>query len=295
VSVFIDQHRARFGVEPICRELEVSDRAYRQRRAGVASAGARRDAVLLGEIRRIHQETDESYGAWRCWRQLRKDGVQVARCTVERLMRGAGLVGVRRGLTRRTTIPPRQPVAGTDLVSRRFRASRPDELWVCDFTYIRTWQGWAYLAVVLDVYSRRIVGWQLAPHMRDRLVDDALAMAIASRKRPGEPLVAHADNGSQYTSWEYTQRLRDAGIAPSRGRTGTALDNAMAESVIATIKTELIKRRSWPTRLDLELALLTWIGFYNERRIHRSLGGHTPTEITADYHRNHPTVTEKTT
>jgi putative transposase len=245
-------------------------------------------------IRRIHQETDESYGAWRCWRQLRKEGVGVARCTVGRLMRGAGLVGVRGGLTCRATIPPRQPVAGTDLVARRFRASRPDELWVCDFTYIRTWQGWAYLAVVLDVYSRRIVGWQLAPHMRDRLVDDALAMAIASRKRPGEPLVAHIDNGSQYTSWEYTQRLRDAGIAPSRGRTGTALDSD-GRTRDRHDHDRTHQATPWPTRLDLGLALLTWIGFYNERRIHRSLGGHTPTQITAHYHRNHPTVTEKAT
>jgi transposase InsO family protein len=295
VSVFVCEHRARFGVEPICRELEVSARAYRQRRLARPSRRAQSDAALLVEIRRIHSETDESYGSWRCWRQLRKDGFCVARCTVERLMRRAGLVGVQRGLTRRTTIPSPKRVAGTDLVVRRFKASRPDELWVCDFTYIRTWQGWAYLAIVLDVYSRRIVGWQLAPHMRDRLADDALQMAIASRKRPDEPLVAHTDNGSQYTSWEYTQRLRDAGIAPSRGRTGTALDNAMAESVIATIKTELTNRRPWPTRLDLELALLTWIGFYNERRIHRSLGGQTPAEITADYHHNHGTDTQKTT
>ncbi len=181
--------------------------------------------MILAEIRRIYAETDESYGSWRCWRQLHKDGYSVARCTVERVMRRAGLVGVQRGQTRRTTIPSATPVAGTDLVQRRFQASRPDELWVCDFTYIRTWQGWAYLAIVLDVYSRRIVGWQLAPHMRDELVDDALQMAISSRKRPGQPLVAHTDNGSQYTSWEYTQRLKDAGIAASRAWLATIFFN----------------------------------------------------------------------
>ena len=293
--MFVDEHRARFGVEPICRELEVSARAYRQRRAAPPSARAQSDAVLLAEIRRIHSETDESYGAWRCWRQLRKDGFCVARCTVERLMRGAGLVGVRRGLTRRTTIPHRQPVAGSDLVRRRFQASRPDELWVCDFTYVRTWQGWAYLAIVLDVYSRRIVGWQLAPHMRDRLVDDALAdgdrqpkaARRAARCAHRQRLAIHVVGVHPATA--------DAGIAPSRGRTGTALDNAMAESVIATIKTELITRRPWPTRLDLELALLGWIGFYNERRIHRSLGGQTPQEVTDQYHQNHGTDTQKTT
>lgn len=156
-------------------------------------------------------------------------------------------------------------------------------MWVADFTFVRTWEGWACLAVVLDVYSRRIVGWQLAPHMRESLVDDALQMAIAGRQNPREPLVAHTDNGSQYTAWGYSQRLRDAGILPSRGRTGTALDNAMAESVIATIKTELTSRQPWRTRLDLELALLTYIGWYNERRLHRSLAGNTPNETAAAY------------
>ncbi len=268
--MFVDEHRARFGVEPICRELEVSARAYRQRRVAPPSARAQSDAVLLGEIRRIHSETDESYGRGRCWRQLRK-GRLLCRALHGRAADARSRPGRRpsRPARRRTTIPPRQTVAGAISCAVASRASRPDELWVCDFTYVRTWEGWAYLAIVLDVYSRRIVGWQLAPHMRDRLVDDALTMAIASRKRPAEPLVAHTDNGSQYTSWEYTQRLQTAGIAPSRGRTRTALDNAMAESVIATIKTELVTRRPWPTRLDLELALLGWIGFYNERRIHR--------------------------
>ena len=152
MSAFIDQHRARFGVEPICRELEVSDRAYRQRRVAEPSRRARSDAVILAEIRRIHAETDESYGSWRCWRQLHKDGYSVARCTVERVMRRAGLAGPARPDPANDD-PLGNPVAGTDLVRRRFQASRPDELWVCDFTYIRTWQGWAYLAIVLDVYT----------------------------------------------------------------------------------------------------------------------------------------------
>jgi putative transposase len=162
-------------------------------------------------------------------------------------------------------------VAAPDLVRRNFTASRPDELWLADFTYVRTWEGWAYLAVVLDVYTRRIVGWQLAPHMRQSLVTDAFEMAVAARQDHEDGLVAHSDNGSQYTSYEYTERLKKAGIAPSRGRTGTALDNAMAESVISTLKRELISRYSWPTRLDLELALVTYIGWYNSRRRHRSL------------------------
>ena len=162
-------------------------------------------------------------------------------------------------------------MAVPDLVGRNFAASRPDELWLADFTYVRTWEGWSYLAVVLDVYSRRIVGWQLASHMRQSLVSDAFEMALAARQEHEGGLIAHSDNGSQYTSYEYTERLKRAGIAPSRGRTGTALDNAMAESVIATIKRELVSRYTWRTRLDLELALVTYIGWYNARRRHRSL------------------------
>ena len=229
MSAFVDRERGRFGVEPICRELEVSSRAYRQRRGGNLSRRGQRDLVLLEEIRRAHAESDESYGSWRCWKQLNRDGTTVARCTVERLMRQERLIGVVRGKTQRTTTPGSSSVPAADLVKRCFTASRPDELWVADFTYVRTWEGWAYLAIVLDVYSRRIVGWQLASHMRESLVDDALQMAIASRTNPAAPLVAHTDNGSQYTAWGYSQRLADAGIVPSRGRTGTALDNAMAE------------------------------------------------------------------
>jgi putative transposase len=156
-------------------------------------------------------------------------------------------------------------------VRRDFSAARPDALWLADFTYVRTWEGWAYLAVILDVYTRRIVGWQLASHMRQSLVSDAFEMALAARQEHDGEHVAHSDNGSQYTSYEYTERLKRAGIAPSRGRTGTALDNAMAESVISTLKRELISRYRWPTRLDLELALVTYIGWYNARRRHRSL------------------------
>ena len=283
MSAFIEAERGRFGVEPICRELEVSDRAYRERRRGLLSRRGERDRMIGEEIRRVHGESGSSYGSWRCWKQLNRDGIRVARCTVERLMRAHGLIGVVRGKTQRTTTPGSGPVPAADLVKRRFTASRPDELWVADFTYVRTWEGWAYLAIVLDVYSRRIVGWQLSPHMRETLVDDALQMAIAGRANPNEPLVAHTDNGSQYTAWGYSQRLADAGIVPSRGRTGTALDNAMAESVIATIKSELTKKHLWRTRLDLELALLTYIGWYNQRRLHRSLGGNTPNETAASY------------
>jgi len=271
VSAFIDANRDRFGVEPICRELEVSASAYLARRTRPPSNRSLRDAYLLTEIRRVHAASDGIYGQFKVWDELNDTGIPVARCTVERLMRRHGIVGVGPAKTTRTTIPGPAPVPAADLVRRNFTASRPDELWLADFTYIRTWEGWAYLAVVLDVHTRRIVGWQLAPHMRQSLVSDAFEMALSARFEHEDGLIAHSDNGSQYTSYEYTERLVRAGIAPSRGRTGTALDNAMAESVIATLKRELISRYRWPTRLDLELALVSYIGWYNARRRHRSL------------------------
>jgi transposase InsO family protein len=271
VSVFIDENRERFGVEPICREIEVSASAYRARRTRPPSSRALRDAFLLEQIRRVHDESQGIYGQLKVWDELNESDISVARCTVERLMRTYGITGIGPAPTTKTTLPGAAPVAAADLVCRNFTASRPDELWLADFTYVRTWEGWAYLAIVLDVYTRRIVGWQLAPHMRQSLVTDAFEMALAARQEHDGTLVAHSDNGSQYTSYEYTERLIHAGIAPSRGRTGTALDNAMAESVISTLKRELISRYRWPTRLDLELALVTYIGWYNSRRRHRSL------------------------
>lgn len=271
MSRFIEENRERLGVEPLCRELEVSASAYRARRTRPPSSRSLRDAWLLAQIRRVHEGSNGVYGQFKIWDELNDTGIPVARCTVERLMRAHGIVGVGPVKTKKTTLPGLAPVAAPDLVRRDFTASRPDQLWLADFTYIRTWQGWSYLAVVLDVHTRRIVGWQLAPHMRQSLVSDAFEMALAARQEHSGGLIAHSDNGSQYTSYEYTERLVRAGIAPSRGRTGTALDNAMAESVIATLKRELVSRYRWPTRLDLELALVTYIGWYNARRRHRSL------------------------
>jgi transposase InsO family protein len=229
-----------------------------------------RDEYLLPEIVRVHKGSGGIYGQLKVWDELRDSGIEVARCTVERLMRTHGIEGCHNGKTQLTTVPGSNPVAADDLVRRDFSATRPDEVWLSDFTYIRTWQGWAYLAIVLDVYTRRIVGWQLTSHMRQSLVSDALDMAIASRRDAGST-IAHSDNGSQYTSYEYTERLKRAGIAPSRGRTGTALDNAMAESIMSTLKRELTKRHTWRTRLDLELALVSYVGWYNASRKHRSL------------------------
>jgi putative transposase len=215
----------------------------------------------------------------------------VARCTVERLMREQGITGVCKGKMRRTTIPGPAPVPADDLVRRNFTANRPDELWLADFTYIRTQEGWSYFAVVLDVYARRIVGWKLTRHMRQSLVSDAFEMALAGRREheKGET-IAHSDNGAQHTSCEYTKRPVEAGIVPSRGRTGTALDNAMAESVISTIKTEWTKRQTWKTRLQLELALVVYIGWYNAHRLHRAFKGRTPLEVFEKYNQQQAAV-----
>lgn len=271
MSAFLDQHRDRFGVEPICREIEVSASAYRARRSARPSARAVRDEYLLNQIRRVHADAGGIYGQLKIWDELNNEaGIKVARCTVERLMRREGIEGCRNGKAQRTTVPGPSPVAADDLVRRDFTADHPDAVWLADFTYIRTWEGWGYLAVVLDVHTRRIVGWNFANHMRQSLVTEALEMAIAA-KRDDRLTIAHSDNGSQYTSYEYTERLKRAGIAPSRGRTGTALDNAMAESIMSTLKRELTKRYTWRTRLDLELALVSYIGWYNARRKHRSL------------------------
>jgi len=219
----------------------------------------------------VHADSAGIYGQFKIWDELNGEGIVVARCTVERLMRAAGIAGCCNGNVQVTTRPGLNPVAADDLVRRDFSATRPDAVWLSDFTYIRTWQGWSYLAIVLDIYTRRIVGWQLQSHMRQSLVTDALDMATAARQVHDGGLIAHSDNGSQYTSYEYTERLKRAGIAPSRGRTGTALENAMAESIMSTLKRELIKRYTWRTRLDLELALVTDIGWYNARRRHLSL------------------------
>jgi putative transposase len=271
VSAFIDEFRDRFGVEPICREIEVSASAYWARKTRPPSARTLRDHYLLAAIRRVHEGSGGIYGQLKVWDELLDEDIIVARCTIERLMRTHGIQGVSNGKVQRTTLPGLSPVAADDLLRRNFTADRPDGVWLCDFTYIRTWEGWSYLSIVLDIHTRRIVGWQLTSHMRQSLVTDALEMAIASRREREAETIAHSDNGSQYTSYEYTERLKQAGVAPSRGRTGTALDNAMAESIMATLKRELTKRYTWKTRLDLELAVLTYVGWYNARRKHRSL------------------------
>jgi putative transposase len=285
VSAFIDERRGDFGVERICAVLGVSASAYYQRRGGARSPRAIEDARLLGRIREIHAANYEAYGYRRTWKALVRAGETVGRGRVQRLMRTAGICGAkRRGKPWRTTTPDPGAVRHPDLVQRDFTATGPDQLWVADFTYLRCWDGVVFFAFVLDVYSRRVVGWQFASHMRTTLVLDALRMALATR-RPGADvaLVHHSDAGSQYTSGDYTQTLTDHRVLASIGTVGDALDNALAESFVDTFKTELIRDRVWRTRSHLELGIVEWVGWYNTARLHGSLGDIPPGEHEANY------------
>ncbi len=278
----IDAYGERFGVEPICRVLEASPSTYYARKTRTPSARSLRDQQLLAEIRRVHAANYGVYGARKVWKQLGREGIVVARCTVERLMRQAGITGLVRGAKRRTTVPDPAAPKPPDLVKRAFAAARPNRLWVSDITYVRTWEGWAYVAFVTDVFSRRILGWQLASHLRTDLPLDALEMAVYQR-RPGEELIHHSDRGGQYHSIRYTERLAQIGAAASVGSVADSYDNSLAESVNATFKEELIHRRAWRTRTDVEIETAAWVGWYNHHRIHRALGDIPP----AEYEINH--------
>jgi len=287
VSAFIEKYRGRFGVEFICRTLGVSASAYYQRASGERSARAREDERLLARIRRIFAENYECYGVRRMHAALVRDGEQVGRDRVARLMRAAGIKGAkRRGKPWRTTIGDPTAPKRPDLVKRDFTAVAPDRLWVGDFTYLRTWEGRVYFAFIIDVYSRMIVGWQLATNMRTDLVLDALRMALATRS-PGADftLVAHSDQGSQYVSEDYTQQLDDARVLASVGTVGDAYDNALAESFVDSFKTELIRDRVWRSNTQLELAIVEWVGWFNTRRLHSSIGNRPPAEHEAEWRR----------
>jgi putative transposase len=293
VSAFIDEHRDRFGVEPICRTLDVSASAYYQRRTGRRSIRAIEDERLLGRIRAIHTANYYAYGSRRMWKALRREGETPGRGRVERLMRSNGICGAkRRGKPWRTTLPDLAARRRPDLVDRDFSADRPNELWVADLTYLRCWQGVVFFAFILDAYSRRIVGWQLASHMRTTLVLDALKMALHQRG-PGADveLVHHSDRGSQYTSIDYTQTLADHGVLASVGSVGDAYDNALAESFVDSFKTELIADRVWQTRSQLELAVVEYLGWFNNGRLHQALGDLPPAEFEALSARHDETIT----
>lgn len=275
---FVEERRETFGVEPVCRVLELPVSSYYARRSRVPSRRELADQLLLCEIEQARSGYRRVYGARKTWKELRRRGVDVGRDRVARVMRAEGLEGKRRGGNKRTTIPDETALErAQDLLQRDFTATRPNEKWVADLTYIRTWNGFVYLAFILDCYSRRIVGWQLATHMRAELVLDALEMANGLRQ-PEAGLVAHSDRGSQYSSLAYTERLDELGIAPSVGTKGDALDNAMAEAWVASYKTELVDGRRFPSFEHAEHETLHWISFYNNERLHKNLGDLPPTE-----------------
>jgi putative transposase len=281
VSAFIDEHRDRFGVEPICRTLGVSASAYYQRKSGRRSERAVEDERLLGRIGELHAANYHAYGYRRTWKALLRAGERVGRDRVKRLMRAAEIQGAkRRGKPWRTTRPDLQAQRRPDLVRRDFSAEAPNRLWLADLSYLRCWEGLVFFAFVLDAFSRKVVGWQLAPHMRTTLVLDALRMALHQRG-PGADvaLVHHSDRGSQYTSIDYTQTLADHGVLASVGSVGDAYDNALAESFVDSFKTELIADRVRRTRAQLELAVVEYIGWFNDSRLHQALGDLPPSEF----------------
>ena len=287
---FIDDHRAVYGVEPICRQLQVAPYTYYEAKAQAAdptrrSARARRDETLRAEIRRVWKANRSVYGARKVWKQLHRDRVDVARCTVERLMRELGLAGAVRGGRRvETTVPDLAAPRPADLVRRQFAATRPDELWVADFTYVATWAGMVYVAFVIDVFSRRIVGWRASATMRTDLALDALEQAVYAR-RPNEGLVHHSDRGSQYLAIRYTERLAAAGIEASVGSRGDSYDNALAESVIGLFKTEVIRRQGpWRDLDQVEYATLDWVHWFNTQRLLEPLGYLPPAEFEAQHY-----------
>jgi transposase InsO family protein len=288
---FIDDHRDAYGVEPICRVLPIAPSTYHAhdaRRADPSRAPTRaqRDAVLCAQIRRVWEENFQVYGVRKVWRQLKREGIDVARCTVARLMRQMGLKGVVRGKPVKTTIGDRATPCPADRVNRQFQAPRPNALWVSDFTYVATWQGFVYVAFVIDAFARRIVGWRVSRTANAGFVLDALEQALHDR-RPvrGGGLVHHSDRGVQYVSIKYTGRLAEAGVEPSVGSVGDSFDNALAETINGLYKTEVIRRRGpWRNLEAVEFATLEWVDWFNNRRLLESIGGIPPAEAEARYY-----------
>jgi putative transposase len=288
---FIDEHKETYGVEPICAVLPIAPSTYYEQRARQADperlpSRTKRDAELRGEIQRVWDENFRVYGARKVWRQLNREGIRVARCTVERLMCDAGLAGAVRGRKFKTTIADDTTARPADLVCREFTASRPNQLWVSDLTYVATWQGFAYVAFVIDVFSRMIVGWRASRSLRTDLALDALEQALWARPDTHR-LVHHSDRGVQYLSIRYTERLAEAGIEPSVGSVGDSYDNALAESVIGLYKTEVIRRCGpWRNLEAVEFATLEWIDWFNNRRLLEPIGNVPPAEFEDVYYRN---------
>ncbi|EPT9926767.1 IS3-like element IS629 family transposase, partial [Shigella sonnei] len=281
----LDKLREQYGVGPLCSELHIAPSTYyhcqqQRHHPDKRSARAQRDDWLKKEIQRVYDENHKVYGVRKVWRQLLREGIRVARCTVARLMAVMGLAGVLRGKKVRTTIS-RKAVAAGDRVNRQFVAERPDQLWVADFTYVSTWQGFVYVAFIIDVFAGYIVGWRVSSSMETTFVLDALEQALWARRPSGT--VHHSDKGSQYVSLAYTQRLKEAGLLASTGSTGDSYDNAMAESINGLYKAEVIHRKSWKNRAEVELATLTWVDWYNNRRLLERLGHTPPAEAEKAY------------
>ena len=261
--------------------------AAQQRNSDLCCERVKRDDQLIPQIQRIWHANWQVYGAEKVWRQMNREGIVVARCTVERLMRRLGLQGVRRGKVIRTTTPDSSVPCPRDQVNRQFQAERPDQLWVSDFTYVSTWQGWLYVAFVIDVFARRIVGWRVSTSMHTDFVLDALEQALYERRPPHSGgLIHHSDRGSQYVSIRYTERLAEAGIEPSVGSRGDSYDNALAETINGLYKAELIYRRApWQSRESVELATLQWVHWFNHERLLAPIGHIPPAEAEANYWR----------
>jgi putative transposase len=289
VIAYIDAYRDEFGVEPICRVLQVAPSTYYAAKTRPPSMRSIEDERLKVEIVRVFEANYRCYGVRKVWRQLNREGIRVARCTVARLMRALGLTGLVRGKAKRTTITGAEAARPADLVERDFRAPAPNRLWVADLTDIRTWSGWVYAAFVIDLYSRQVVGWQLATHLRTDLALDALEMAIWRRQREHadlSQLVHHSDRGVQYLSIRYTERLSGAGAVASVGSKGDSYDNALAESFNGLYKAELIRRYGpWRGIDQVELATLEYLDWYNHRRLHTACGDLPPAEYEAIHYR----------
>ncbi|ELV0247869.1 TPA: IS3 family transposase [Escherichia coli] len=282
----LDKLREQYGVGPVCSELHIAPSTYyhcqqQRHHPDKRSARAQHDDWLKREIQRVYDENHQVYGVRKVWRQLLREGIRVARCTVARLMAVMGLAGVLRGKKVRTTIS-RKAVAAGDRVNRQFVAERPDQLWVADFTYVSTWQGFVYVAFIIDVFAGYIVGWRVSSSMETTFVLDALEQALWARRPSGT--IHHSDKGSQYVSLAYTERLKEAGLLASTGSTGDSYDNAMAESINGLYKAEVIHRKSWKNRAEVELATLTWVDRYNNRRLLGRLGHTPPAEAEKAYY-----------
>ncbi|MES1765912.1 IS3 family transposase [Escherichia coli] len=286
IMPLLDKLREQYGVGPVCSELHIAPSTYyhcqqQRHHPDKRCTRAQRDDWLKREIQRVYDENHQVYGVRKVWRQLLREGIRVARCTVARLMAVMGLAGVLRGKKVRTTVS-RKTVATGDRVNRQFVAERPDQLWVADFTYVSTWQGFVYVAFIIDVFAGYIVGWRVSSSMETTFVLDALEQALWARRPSGT--IHHSDKGSQYVSLAYTERLKEAGLLASTGSTGDSYDNAMAESINGIYKAEVIHRKSWKNRAEVELATLTWVDWYNNRRLLGRLGHTPPAEAEKAYY-----------